>query len=109
MTTDQLAEIHDAAATTRMSEAFYGTVMLVTTVQPPWVDHQLSGLTGMCQVIPAKLLMGAEVNNRDANWAVLITGKNVTMGIPGCQVRMMVRQNNPDQRWDLNPDIVELP
>jgi hypothetical protein len=109
MSADQLAELHDAAATTRLSEAFYGTVMLTTTVWPPWSDHELAGITGMCQVIPAKLLMGAEVNNRDANWAILVTGKNVTMGIPGCQVRMMVRQNNPDQDFTLNPMIVEMP
>lgn len=109
MMDDDLTELGEAASKARLGQAFYGTVMLVTTVHPPWSDRMLSGLTGTCQVIPAKLLMGNEVNSRDANWAILINGKNVTMGIPGCQVRMMVQKKDPDQPWDLNPEIAELP
>jgi hypothetical protein len=98
-----------AAADARLSEAFYGTVLLHEPVCVPWSPDLYNGLTGMIKVISAKDLVGTEVNSRDSNWAVLITGPGVTMGLPGCQVRMVVRRNDPAQQWNLNPAITDVP
>ena len=88
---------------------FYGTVLVKSWMQVPWREGVTAGFTGHCALVASKDAFGFDVNNRDSTWAVVVHGKNTSIGIPGCEVKMMFRQNAEEQTFGANPDIEELP
>src|SRR5262245_5580747 len=99
----------EAAKISAAGEEYYGTVVLLNAMPTPWAETLADGVTGMIRTVSHKDITGVEATPmaREVNWALLVSGKNATMCVPGCQVRYIIRQNSEETSFSVNPHFIE--
>ena|ERR1039457_5915631 len=64
---------------------FYGALLLLDFIPLP-NGGNVRGLVGGVSVLSAVEALGFDVNDRDSNWCVRVTGRTTAVTVPGCKV-----------------------
>lgn len=86
---------------------FKGTVVLHDWTETPWSAEAIKGFSGDIELIAAKDVLGTDVNSRDSNWLLRVSGEKTEVYILGCQVRLVWNLTNGDA--STNHDFFTLP